>query len=139
MEWEHKEQDALEWMYTNQPWVRSHLAFIPQRKINSFPLGACGDKGFNPKIHYNSNDRDFLVNMAGCEWGRDCWGEMYEYRRLSERLNRNWLQKLRDSIVESISRKPDGDMGVVAENFNKEKEEDQSEQNEKENEKKNES
>jgi mannan polymerase II complex MNN10 subunit len=107
MEWEHKEQDALEWMYTNQPWVRSHLAFIPQRKINSFPMGACGDKGFNSKIHYDSNDRDFLVNMAGCEWGRDCWGEMFEYRKLSEKLNRNWLQKLRDSMVQSISRSPE--------------------------------
>jgi mannan polymerase II complex MNN10 subunit len=100
MEWEHKEQDALEWMYSNQPWVRPHVAFLPQRRINSFPLGACGDKGFDPKFHYNAADRDFLVNMAGCEWGRDCWAEMFEFRKLSEKLNRNMLQKLRDSIVD---------------------------------------
>lgn len=37
MVWEHKEQDALECLYANQPWIRSRLAFIPQRKINSFP------------------------------------------------------------------------------------------------------
>jgi hypothetical protein len=27
--------------------------------------------------YYKEQDRDFVVNMAGCEWGRDCWGEMY--------------------------------------------------------------
>jgi mannan polymerase II complex MNN10 subunit len=102
MEWEHKEQDALEYMYENQPWVRSHVAFIPQRRINSFPPGACGDKGDDPKIHYKSSDRDFLVNMAGCEWGRDCWGEMFAYRKLSERLNRNIIHKAWDWIKESI-------------------------------------
>ncbi|KAF2674638.1 alpha-mannosyltransferase [Microthyrium microscopicum] len=98
MEWEHKEQDALEWMYTNQPWVRSHFAFLPQRSINSFPPGACNDKGPNTKIHYDSADRDFLVNMAGCEWGRDCWGEMFEYRKLSESLNRNALKRFWDWV-----------------------------------------
>jgi mannan polymerase II complex MNN10 subunit len=94
MEWEHKEQDALEWIYTHQPWVRSHVGFIPQRRINSFPLGACGDDGDNPKIHYDPRDRDFLVNMAGCQWGRDCWGEMFEFRKLSERLNRTFAGRI---------------------------------------------
>jgi mannan polymerase II complex MNN10 subunit len=98
MEWEHKEQDALEWMYKNQPWVRPHVAFIPQRRINSFPPGACSDQGPNKKIHYNSADRDFIVNMAGCEWGRDCWGEMFEYRRLSEKLNRSVFAKFADWV-----------------------------------------
>jgi mannan polymerase II complex MNN10 subunit len=101
MEWEHKEQDALEYMYQNQPWVRSHVAFISQRLINSFPPGACGD-GNHPKIHYKSSDRDFLVNMAGCQWGRDCGGEMYAYRKLSEKLNRNVMQKLRDWVCDSF-------------------------------------
>ncbi|KAI9676779.1 MAG: alpha-1,6-mannosyltransferase [Trizodia sp. TS-e1964] len=99
MEWEHKEQDALEYLYTNQPWIRSNTAFIAQRKINSFPLGACGEKGEDPRIHYREKDRDFVVNMAGCEWGRDCWGEMYNYRELSNKLNRPLWQKMRDSIV----------------------------------------
>jgi mannan polymerase II complex MNN10 subunit len=108
MEWEHKEQDALEYLYVNQPWIRSHVAFIPQRKINSFPPGACGEDGEDPKIHYQSSDRDFLVNMAGCEWGRDCWGEMYSYRQLSNKLNRNPWEKFKDWIGDSIKnfRKP---------------------------------
>lgn len=94
MEWEHKEQDALEYLYRNQPWVRTKFSFINQRSINSFPPGACGEK--DPKIHYREKDRDFLVNMAGCEWGRDCWGEMYNYRELSNYLNRTFGQRLQD-------------------------------------------
>ncbi|KAF1986119.1 glycosyltransferase family 34 protein [Aulographum hederae CBS 113979] len=98
MEWEHKEQDALEYMYRNQPWVRPHVAFIPQRKVNSFPPGACNDGGENPRFHYKEQDRDFLVNMAGCEWGRDCWGEMYNYRQLSNRLNRGRWERFKDGV-----------------------------------------
>ncbi|KAA6409593.1 MAG: glycosyltransferase family 34 [Lasallia pustulata] len=98
MEWEHKEQDALEYLYTNHPWVRPHTAFIPQRKINSFPPGACGENGDNPRYHYSEKDRDFVVNMAGCEWGRDCWGEMYNYRELSNKLNRTPWEKFKDTI-----------------------------------------
>ena len=98
MEWEHKEQDAFEYMYQNQPWIRPHVAFLHQRKINSFPPGACGDEGDDVAIHYQERDRDFLVNMAGCEWGRDCWAEMYNYRQLSNRLNRNPWEKFKDGI-----------------------------------------
>ena len=102
MEWEHKEQDALEYFYINQPWIRPHTAFIEQRKINSFPPGACGklgkqgDEALDERIHYREKDRDFVVNMAGCEWGRDCWGEMYQYRELSNKLNRNWWERFKD-------------------------------------------
>jgi mannan polymerase II complex MNN10 subunit len=39
-----------------------------------------------------------MVNMAGCEWGRDCWAEMYNYRQLSNRLNRNPWEKFKDGI-----------------------------------------
>ncbi|MCJ1474270.1 alpha-1,6-mannosyltransferase [Lambiella insularis] len=98
MEWEHKEQDALEHLYTHQPWIRSHTGFIPQRKINSFPSGACGENGEDPRIHYKEQDRDFVVNMAGCEWGRDCWGEMYNFRELSNKLNRTPWEKFKDGI-----------------------------------------
>ena len=94
MEWEHKEQDALESLYRNQPWVRTKFAFIDQRKINSFPKGACGEK--DPNIHYREKDRDFVVNMAGCEWGRDCWGEMFNFRELSNYLNRTLWQRTKD-------------------------------------------
>ena len=100
MEWEHKEQDALEHLYTSQPWIRPHTAFIPQRKINSFPDGACSENGYDKRIHYTQADRDFVVNMAGCEWGRDCWGEMYNFRELSNRLNRTWWEMFKDTISE---------------------------------------
>ena len=99
MEWEHKEQDAFEYIYTHQAWVRSHVGFIPQRRVNSFPPGACGDMGDDPQIHYSERDRDFLVNMAGCEWGRDCWGEMYNYRELSNRLNRSRWERFKDGLA----------------------------------------
>jgi mannan polymerase II complex MNN10 subunit len=97
MQWEHKEQDSLEHLYTSQPWIRSHVAFIPQRRMNSFPPGACGD-GHDPKVHYQEHDRDFVVNMAGCEWGRDCWSEIYHYRQLSNWLNRTWWEKFKDAL-----------------------------------------
>ena len=48
MEWEHKEQDALEYIYTNQPWIRPHVAFISQRLVNAFPNGACGGRSRPP-------------------------------------------------------------------------------------------
>lgn len=100
MEWAHKEQDALEHIYRSQPTIRTHTAFIEQRKINAFPLAACpqqgtlGEEVTSPKFHYHQDARDFLVNMAGCEWGRDCWGEMYHFRELSNMLNRNVWQRL---------------------------------------------
>jgi mannan polymerase II complex MNN10 subunit len=104
MQWEHKEQDALENLYTSQPWVRTNTAFIPQRKINSFPPGPCSENGPNPNIHYHEKDRDFLVSMAGCEWGRDCWGEMYRYRELSNKLNRTLWEKFKDAITYEVKR-----------------------------------
>ncbi len=104
MQWEHKEQDAFESIYTNQPWIRSHTAFLPQRKINSFPPGACETNGIDPRIHYAEKDRDFLVNMAGCEWGRDCWGEIYKYRELSNKLNRNPWEVFKDWISDSFKK-----------------------------------
>ncbi|EGO52769.1 hypothetical protein NEUTE1DRAFT_72749 [Neurospora tetrasperma FGSC 2508] len=99
MEWEHKEQDALEQLYTAQPWIRKSTAFLPQRMINSFPTGACSEKGNDPRIHYDQKDRDFLVNMAGCEWGRDCWGEMYNFRELSYHLNRSLWERFKEDLL----------------------------------------
>ena len=29
------------------------------------------------------------MNMAGCEWGRDCWGEMEHYKALSKNFIRD--------------------------------------------------
>jgi mannan polymerase II complex MNN10 subunit len=102
MQWEHKEQSALQQLYTTQPWIRSHTAFLPQRMINSFPTGACDANGNDTRIHYNQDDRDFLVNMAGCEYGRDCWGEMYNFRELSYYLNRNPWERFKEDLVAVI-------------------------------------
>ncbi|EFR02311.1 Bed1p [Nannizzia gypsea CBS 118893] len=103
MEWEHKEQDSLEHLYTNQPWVRPHVAFIPQRRNELLPTRCCGD-GTDPGIHYQRKDRDFLVNMAGCEWGRDCWSEIYNYRELSNYLNRTLWEKFKDALSDQWNR-----------------------------------
>lgn len=104
MAWEHKEQDALESMYQSHPWVRQHTAFVPQRMINSFPPAACADNSGqnNTRFHYDDKARDFVVNMAGCEWGRDCWGEMYHYREFSYWLNRNPWERFKEDFVAVI-------------------------------------
>ncbi|KAI5299878.1 hypothetical protein KEM56_002900 [Ascosphaera pollenicola] len=99
MNWERKEQSSLEHLYTDEPWVRPHIAFLPQRRMNSFPPGACGD-GNDPRIHYNQEDRDFVVNMSGCEFGRDCWAEMYSYRTLSNWLNRTRWERFKEHLSE---------------------------------------
>ncbi|KNG80615.1 alpha-1,6-mannosyltransferase subunit, partial [Aspergillus nomiae NRRL 13137] len=99
MEWEHKEQDALEYLYTNEPWIRSHVGFLPQRYINSYPPGACGDGG-DPDIHFVEGAGDFMVNLAGCDFGRDCWSEMWEYRRISQAINRPWRERVEDKATE---------------------------------------
>jgi mannan polymerase II complex MNN10 subunit len=96
MNWEHKEQDAFEYVYQSQPWIRSSVGFLPQRTINSFPPGACGDEN-NPDVHYQEKDRDMLVNMAGCMFGRDCWTEIHDYRELSNKLHRSIWKQLIDS------------------------------------------
>jgi mannan polymerase II complex MNN10 subunit len=111
MSWEHNEQDALEAMYINNPWVRTKVGFVPQRKINSFPAVACqpvegvtdhpeqvNPEYIDPRFHYNIKDRDFIVNMAGCEFGRDCWGEVYNFRELSNWLNRTRWERFKDWI-----------------------------------------
>jgi mannan polymerase II complex MNN10 subunit len=99
MEWPHKEQDALEELYAAHPWIRKHTAFLPQRMINSFPEGACAENGRDARFHYDEKDRDFLVNMAGCEWGRDCWGEMHDFMELSRRLNRGWWERFKEDVL----------------------------------------
>ncbi|KAH3669182.1 hypothetical protein WICMUC_005021 [Wickerhamomyces mucosus] len=92
MSWEHKEQDALETLYELLPWVRERIAFLPLRKINSFPQGACSEQSDDPRYFYNEDDRDFVVNMAGCDWGRDCWNEMEHYKAVSKKLQTPWYK-----------------------------------------------
>ncbi|KAJ5703192.1 hypothetical protein N7488_010740 [Penicillium malachiteum] len=97
MNWEHKEQNALEYIYQSQPWIRSSIGFLAQRMINAFPPGACGDE-INPNIHYQEEDHDLVVNMAGCSFGRDCWAEIYFYRAISNRLNQNLWGSFKEAL-----------------------------------------
>lgn len=94
MVWEHREQDALETMYANEPWIREKVGFLPLRSINSFPSGACADYRNDPRYFYDEKDRDFVVNMAGCNFGRDCWKEMQYYTTLMEKFHRRWYSYL---------------------------------------------
>jgi mannan polymerase II complex MNN10 subunit len=43
-----------------------------------------------------------MMSMAGCEWGRDCWGEMYTYRELSNKLNRTYWEKFKDGLSDGF-------------------------------------
>ncbi|WPK27066.1 hypothetical protein PUMCH_004437 [Australozyma saopauloensis] len=88
MEWEHKEQDALETLYSRQPWIRDGVSFLPLRDINAFPPGACSDNADDQRYFYQEGD--FVINMAGCEYGRDCWAEMEHYKAISKRLTNWW-------------------------------------------------
>ena len=90
MVWEHREQDALEALYDNEPWIREKIAFLPLRQINAFPPGACADFKYDLRYFYNEKEHDFVVNMAGCNFGRDCWGEMRQYTQLMQTLHRRW-------------------------------------------------
>ncbi|KAK5778606.1 alpha-1,6-mannosyltransferase PWA37_000126 [Arxiozyma heterogenica] len=94
MIWEHREQDALETLYANEAWIRSKIGFLPLRMINSFPPGACSEFSDDPRYFYDENARDFVVNMAGCNFGRDCWGEMSHYATLMAKKNKKWYDKL---------------------------------------------
>lgn len=52
MEWDHKEQDAFETLYRTQSWIRSGTAFVGNRKINSFPPGACNEFANDKSFFY---------------------------------------------------------------------------------------
>lgn len=94
MIWEHREQDALETLYANEAWIRSKVGFLPLRMINSFPPGACSEFSDDPRYFYDEKARDFVVNMAGCNFGRNCWGEMSHYATLMAKTNKKWYDKL---------------------------------------------
>lgn len=94
MVWEHREQDALEALYANEAWIREKVGFLPLRSINAFPPGACSEFSNDPRYFYNEKEHDFVVNMAGCNFGRDCWGEMSHYATLMKKLNSKWYSRL---------------------------------------------
>lgn len=94
MVWEHKEQDTLESLYATEAWIRSRVGFLPLRAINAFPPGACSEFSGDQRFFYSSKTRDFVVNMAGCNFGRDCWGEMSYYTTLMEKFQSRWYSRL---------------------------------------------
>lgn len=52
MEWDHKEQDAFENLYRSQAWIRGGTAFVGNRKINSYPPGACNEFANDKSFFY---------------------------------------------------------------------------------------
>lgn len=101
LEWKYQEANALEHMYANQPWVRQHIGFLPQRTMNSYPNTICTDgSGKNDtRFHYDEKDRDFVLTIPGCEWSSDCWTWMYHHRQHAYWLNRSWWEKLKEDWV----------------------------------------
>nr|BAA13828.1 unnamed protein product [Schizosaccharomyces pombe] len=89
MDWPHDEQNAIEYFYENNAWLRSGMGFVPLRLFNSYPPGACAGEGENPRFFYNQKEGDFLVNLAGCNYGRDCLDEINHYKGLAQR-KRGW-------------------------------------------------
>lgn len=94
MIWEHREQDALEALYANEAWIRERIAFLPLRSINAFPPGACYEFRYDNRYFYSKDAHDFVVNMAGCSYGRDCWGEMQYYSGILEHSTNRWYSFL---------------------------------------------
>lgn len=89
MQWDHKEQDAFENLFSASPWIRNSVAFVENKAINSFPPGACAEQADDKQFFYAEGD--FAVNMAGCQYGRNCYDEMRYYRELSEKRNKRWF------------------------------------------------
>lgn len=91
--WKNGEKNALEYYYNNFGWIRSKIGFLPTRTISSLPKGACPDFEGDERFFYNESSRDFLVNMMGCEYNRNCWDEMEFFKQLSKDLHKKWFQK----------------------------------------------
>ncbi|KAH3664400.1 hypothetical protein WICMUC_005785 [Wickerhamomyces mucosus] len=92
--WKNGEKNALEYYYNKFGWVRSRIGFVPTRLISSLPKGACPDFEFDAALFYNETSRDFLVNMMGCEYNRNCWDEMEFFKKLSDNLHKSFLTKI---------------------------------------------
>lgn len=89
-QWKNDEQNALEHYYNVLGWVRSRVAFLPSKTISALPKGACPDSK-DQRFFYNETTRDFVVDMVGCEFHRDCWDEMEYFKKLSADLHKSWL------------------------------------------------
>ncbi|EPX73079.1 alpha-1,2-galactosyltransferase [Schizosaccharomyces octosporus yFS286] len=84
-EWPHDEQNVLEYFYEHNAWLRSGIAFVPLRTLNAYTKGACEADSSNPRFFYSHKQRDFLVNLAGCNYGRNCKEEMKQYQSIQGR------------------------------------------------------
>lgn len=92
--WLNGEKNALEYYYNTFGWVRSRVAFVPTKLISALPKGACPDFKKDDAFFYNETTRDFVVDMVGCEFHRNCWDEMEYFKQLSTDLNKSWFKKL---------------------------------------------
>lgn len=93
-QWKNGEKNALEYYYNTYGWVRSRIGFVPTKLISALPRGACPDAKYDTHLFYNETTRDFVVDMVGCEFNRNCWDEMEFFKKLSEHLHKTWLKRL---------------------------------------------
>lgn len=91
--WKNGEKNALEYYYSKYASIRSRIAFMPTRLISSLPKGACPDYPNDERFFYNETSRDFLVNMNGCQFYRNCWEEMEYFKNLKTKLHRSWFNR----------------------------------------------
>lgn len=93
--WTNGEKHALEYYYDKFAWIRSHIGFIPSKLISALAKDACPQLKYpDQKFFYNETTRDFLVDMEGCEFNRNCFDEMQYYMSISENLHKSWISKL---------------------------------------------
>lgn len=92
--WTSGEKDALEYYFNKFAWIRSRVGFMPTRLMTSLAPGSCPDYEFDTSFFYNETSRDFLVNMMGCQNGRNCWEEMEQFKKISTDLRKSWYQRL---------------------------------------------
>jgi len=90
--WKNGEKNALEYYFNEFGWIRSKIGFLPTKTISALPKGACPDFEGDERFFYNESSRDFLVNMMGCEYNRNCWDEMEFFKQLSKKLHQKWYQ-----------------------------------------------
>ncbi|CCH44850.1 putative alpha-1,6-mannosyltransferase MNN10 [Wickerhamomyces ciferrii] len=90
--WKNGERNALEYYYNKFGWIRSRVGFLPTKTISALPQGACPNNALDEQFFYNESSRDFLVNMMGCEYNRNCWDEMEFFKKLSKVLHKKWYQ-----------------------------------------------
>ncbi|GMM27760.1 alpha-1,6-mannosyltransferase [Martiniozyma asiatica (nom. inval.)] len=88
MAWEHREQDCLEVLYSNQPWIRERMGFVEMRMLGGYSRTACTETPNDKTMFWETGD--WIANIA-CDfidWG--CWERYAELKQVYDKLNRPW-------------------------------------------------